>query len=106
MLQYPANLEAVFNRILDQRKDFIRTNISSLLTIIMKDRELSEANRYLAEANERLDRQIRTDALTGLPNMRQYEDDLPFFEDMPRVSSLLVKVENLSEINGAYGMDT
>ena len=72
----------------------------------MKDRELSEANQYLADANERLDRQIRTDALTGLPNMRQYEDDLPFFADMPNVASLLVKIENLSEINGAYGMDT
>ncbi len=106
LLQYPANLEAVFSRILDQRRDFIKTNISSLLTIIMKDRELSEANSYLAEANERLDRQIRTDALTGLPNMRQYEDDLPLFADMPNVASLLVKIENLSDINGAYGMDT
>lgn len=106
LLQYPANLETVFNRILDQRKDFIRTNISSLLTIITKDRELSEANQYLADAVAKLDRQIHTDALTGLANMRQYEDNLPLFADMPSVSSILVRIENLSEVNGAYGMKT
>lgn len=106
ILQYPANLETVFNRILDQKKDFIRSNLASLLAIVMKDRELSETNRYLADANARLDRQIRTDSLTRLPNMRQYEDDLPLFKDLPEVSSLLLKVENLSEVNGAYGIDT
>lgn len=106
LLQYPANLETVFNRILDQRKDFIRTNLSSLLAIVMKDRELSEANQYLAAANAKLDRQMRTDELTGLPNMREYVDNLPHFADLPNVASLLVQIDNLSDINNAYGRDT
>lgn len=106
LLQYPANLETVFNRILDQRKDFIRTHLSSLLAIVMKDRELSEANQYLAAANAKLDRQMRTDELTGLPNMREYEDNLPNFADLPDVASLLVQIDNLSDINNAYGTDT
>lgn len=63
-MQYPANLESVFNRIFDQRRDFIKTNISMLLRIIMKDHELSEANQYLADAFERLEHQYRTDSLT------------------------------------------
>ncbi len=41
-----------------------------------------------------------------MPNFRQYEDDLPLFSDIPEVASVLIKVENLTEVNNAYGIDT
>ncbi len=105
-LQYPANLEKAFSRIFGQHREFIHNNISNLLSIITDRHQLSETNVHLREANERIDRQLRADALTGLPNLRQYEDDLPLFSDIPKVASILIKVENLTEVNGAYGIDT
>ena len=104
ILQYPGNLETVFQRIFDRHKDFIRTTVANILAIINRNHELSEANLYLADAYAELDRQTKTDEVTSLPNLRKYQEDLPSFAEAERVRSMLFRIENLSEINGAYGI--
>lgn len=106
LLQYPANLEEVFERIFDKHRDFIYNNISNLLNIITSNRQLSETNQHLREANEKIDQQLRSDSLTGLPNLRQYEDDVLLLAEIPKVASILIKVENLTEVNSVYGVET
>lgn len=99
VLQYPGNLESVFQRIFDQHKEFIRTNVRNILAIINRNHEITEANLYLANAYAELDRRTKTDEVTSLPNLRQYEEDLPTFEKAEKVRSMLFRIENLSEIN-------
>jgi GGDEF domain-containing protein len=98
-VQYPTNLESVFLQLLEKRMAFIKTNLSSLLTIGLKNRELTRANQSL-------DREIRTDRLTGLPNKWQFErDSAEGFGTANAVDAMLVSIDNFSDINVLYGAE-
>lgn len=73
-----------------------------------KERELARAHRQLAEYAERLEELSLTDALTGLPNRRQFDAimrhdfELAVRDDQP-LSVLMIDLDHFKWVNDTYG---
>lgn len=73
-----------------------------------KERELARAHRQLAEYAERLEELSLTDALTGLPNRRQFDAIMRHdFESAVRddqpLSVLMIDLDHFKWVNDTYG---
>ena len=87
-------------------------NFSSLLQTLNSERRLREAHAEskleLEQANERLSALATTDALTGLPNRRQFDDVLLVEWRRARraahpLSLLMIDVDNFKQVNDLRG---
>jgi PleD family two-component response regulator len=73
-----------------------------------RERELSEANLLLKEANERLEKLSRMDGLTGAPNRRYFNDNfhkewLRCARDKKHLSIIMIDIDFFKKYNDAYG---
>ena len=73
-----------------------------------KERELARAHRQLAEYAERLEQLSLTDALTGLPNRRQFDaimrhDFESAVRDNQPLAVLMIDLDHFKWINDTYG---
>ena len=92
-----------------QHDSHFQTEILSLtneLTVAM--RETSRKNRELKEANELIEKLVRTDSLTGMANRRALDESIPreiarAERLRERLSAIFIDMDDFKQVNDSYG---
>ena len=114
----PAELQRVVesaadhNRLLRENRDLLRelklANTDLEQRVAERTEELADRNRDLEAANHRIDELARTDALTGIPNRRHFEEmlDLEIVRSLREgapLALLFLDLDHFKQVNDTFG---
>ena len=97
---------ALFQRLLGDDPDSVELAVAGVLVIVLVFVRMTAMTRQTVRQSEHLAELAGTDALTGLPNLRLFTDEVALRladPDEPRVPVLLVNLDRFAEIKETLG---
>lgn len=106
--QLCASFQSMTESLLGRERELKELNASLEAQVATRTTELSRTNQALSDANEELARLATSDALTGIPNRRRFDEKLQeAFQTMKRMDRrftlLMLDADHFKRVNDQHG---